>query len=100
MLLKEERREKSLDSDIVGLIAITRHPGKRDARGRPIINDVVCSRCGKDHPADICWKLHSELALEWLQERWTIEKRSRKRKWEELQQEKEAPGEQNAFINL
>lgn len=100
MLLEEERRRKTLDPGTVGLVATTRHPGKKDTRGRAIINDVVCPRCGKDHPAEGCWRLHPELAPEWLQERWTIEKRSRKRKWEELQQQGETPGEDNAFINL
>ncbi|KAF6222411.1 hypothetical protein HO133_001497 [Letharia lupina] len=103
MLLEEERREKTLDTGTVGvgLIATTRHPSKRTPSGKAIDNDVVCPRCGKGHEADICWKLHPELAPEWLQERWTIEKRSRKRKWDELQQQdQEAPGEKEAFINL
>ncbi|KAF6220018.1 hypothetical protein HO133_003843 [Letharia lupina] len=103
MLLEEERREKTLDTGGVGLVATTRHPGKRMPSGKAILNyehEVKCSRCGKPHEDEVCWKLHPELAPEWLQERWTIEKRSRKRKWDELQQDQEAPGEKEAFINL
>ena len=95
MLLEKERRRKILDPGIVGvgLVATTRHSGKKDSRGRAIMpsrpfnnNVTVCSGCGKSHEADDCWKLHFEKAPEWLQENWVIEKRSRKRKWEELQQ--------------
>ena len=102
MLLEEERREKTLDITVgTGLVATTRHPGKRTPSGKAILNyDVQCSRCGKPHEDENCWKLHPELAPEWLQERWTIEKKSRKRKWEELQQDTKAPGEHEAFINL
>ncbi|KAF6221652.1 hypothetical protein HO133_001620 [Letharia lupina] len=103
MLLEEERREKTLDTGGVGLVATTRHPGKRMPSGKAILNyehEVKCSRCGKPHEDEVCWKLHPELAPEWLQERWTIEKRSRKRKWDELQQDQEASGEKEAFINL
>ena len=71
MLLEEERREKTLDIDTmgIGLIATTRHPGKRTPSRKTILNrdyDVQCSRCGKPHEDENCWKLHPELASEWL----------------------------------
>lgn len=74
ILLKEERRRKTLNSGTVRveLIAITRYSGKRDTRERSIINqenDIKCSRYEKPHENDNCWRLYSELAPEWLQER-------------------------------
>ncbi len=98
MLLEEERREKALDNNI-GLVAV-RHPSLRTP-SRKVAGEVKsCSGCGKDHDEEVCWKLHPELAPEWLQEKWTIEKRSRKRKWDELQaSDGGAPGEENAFVN-
>ncbi len=111
MLLEEERRRKALDPGAVGigtvgLVARTRYEKAKREKFPETYQEggqrrnVQCSRCGKPHEDEICWRLHPELAPEWLQERWTIEKRSRKRKWEELQQQGEGPDEKEAFVNL
>ena len=53
MLLEKERYEKSLNFNTVRLIVMKQN-GKRDARKRFIINDIIYSRYEKDYPADIC----------------------------------------------
>ena len=86
MLLEEERRTRPLESETLGTLnayAATRPVGKRTLSRRALEGVEPCSKCGKDHEERVCWELHPELAPEWLQEKWTIEKRSRKRKWEE-----------------
>ena len=84
MLLEEERRKKQpgVSDDALGGYAAIRPPGKRTP-SRKALEASACSKCGKDHDEKVCWALHPELAPEWLQEKWTIEKKSRKRKYEE-----------------
>ena len=84
MLLEEERRMKSNQTDIntLGAFAAVRSPDKRTPSRKAVEAAFgPCSKCGKAHSDATCWKLHPELAPEWLQEKWTIEKRSRKRKF-------------------
>lgn len=73
MLLEEERRTKESTTTATNGVdgwAALRSQGP-------------CTKCGKNHSLSVCWKAHPELAPEWLQEKWTIEKRSRKRKFED-----------------
>ena len=82
MLLDEERRTSKASE--VGLyqtnqsFAALRTPSRR-LGGNPL----ECPKCGKPHEEKDCWKLHPEKAPEWLQEKWIIERRSRKRKFKD-----------------
>ena len=82
MLLEEERRKKRPEGDALGAYAATR-PSEKRTSSRKALEASACSKCGKNHDEKMCWALHPELAPEWLQEKWTIEKKSRKRKYEE-----------------
>ena len=68
ILLEEERREKTLDINTVGvgLIAIIRYSSKRTSSEKTIDNNMIYSRYEKGYEADIYWKLYSKLTLEWL----------------------------------
>lgn len=85
MLLEEERRlvkdKNQQDTPLYGTAyAALRTPDKRVPSRKAKEAVKECSRCGKPHDEEICWRLHPEQAPEWLQEKWTIEKKSRKRK--------------------
>lgn len=70
MLLEEERRT-ARDPQTTALYGMV---GTRSREAKK------CSKCGKRHDEEDCWRLHPEKAPEWLQEKWTIEKKSRKRR--------------------
>ena len=81
MLLEEERRTtKRSDTALYEGYVSLRSPEKRTPSSKAV---VQCSSCGKPHKEEHCWKKHPEQAPEWLQEKWTIEKKSRKRKLED-----------------
>ncbi|CAD6586966.1 MAG: hypothetical protein ASARMPRED_002898 [Alectoria sarmentosa] len=82
MLLEEERRlakdRTDTSTSLYGTaFAALRSPDKRFPSRKATLE---CVKCGKPHKDEHCWKLHPEQAPEWLQEKWIIEKRSRKRK--------------------
>ena len=72
LLLEEERRTKThaqtQGDPIMGFTA-TRPFGKRSlSRKASESLDGPCSTCGKPHKENVCWKLHPDLAPEWLRE--------------------------------
>ena len=80
MLLEEERRlnlNKNQSDHELYIAAATRPAEKRKPSQKAM---EECGKCGKGHNEKNCWELHPELAPDWLQEKWTIEKKSRKRK--------------------
>ena len=85
MLLEEERRTKTSEQGSgLALAGVrTRIPSRKVLENA---DTTSCSKCGKGHKEERCWTLHPELAPEWLQEKWTIEKKSRKRKFKEQEQ--------------
>ena len=54
ILLKEKKREKTIDIEIkMKLIITIKYSSKPDIRERPIINNGIYPRYEKDHLADI-----------------------------------------------
>ena len=61
-------------------------PGKRTPSTKVLEASGSCSRCGIPLQEEVRWNLHSGLAPDWLQDKWT-EKKSRKRKMKDEEQE-------------
>ena len=86
MLLEEKRRRKTQVQVEPMIGAAVRSPGKRHSNRKALEasgQDGPCTECEKPHNEKACWKLHHKLAPEWLQEKWTVEKKIRKREYEE-----------------
>ena len=80
MLLKKKRRLVKDKTDILfyeTAFAALRSFDKRFSNKKVMLK---CIKCGKFYKDEHCWKLHLEQISEWFQEKWIIEKRSRKRK--------------------
>ena len=82
MLLEEERRTnaKPIESIETGAYAAVRPLGKRTMSRKATEEVLECPKCGKNHLEKNCWQAHPDLAPEWLQEKWTIEKKSKKKR--------------------
>lgn len=88
MLLEEERRIKTiiLMEPLLEAFSATRN---RVLSRKALEGFNLCPKCGKPYRKEECWKLYPELAPEWLQEKWTIEKKSRKRRMNQEDQDRE-----------
>ena len=66
MLLDEERRTVKPSDKALYTFAALRAPEKRTPSRKAIQNTLECPKCGKPHEKEDCWKLHLEMAPEWL----------------------------------
>lgn len=91
MLLKEERRSGNRKLVKVEAFAAVKAPGKRHSSRKSLefsesgsgSGSGPCSKCEKRHKEEACWNCTQNLAPGWLQEKWQIEKKSRKGKHED-----------------
>ena len=82
-MLLDEERWTGLEPLSSYSFAALRDPEKRTPSRKVRETFLEYPKCGKPHEKEDCWKLYLEKAPEWLQEKWTIEKKSRKRKYNE-----------------